>query len=1077
MEILKKAVSALLALVMIFTMLPLSALAAENENVAGAVRSLPEETAPEAETGEEKILPEIVIEEAAETVSAGGSYITAFVDKENNNSRSTANSIYVGGPYYGELTDWDTDYFKFSTTAYGSGTLQITITVDAVYGNFSVALLDDEGMTVGYDSNEVAAEHGGYQIVLSKTVARGGTFYLQIMSTGEYEPGNSYAFDISVKEGSFGCSHYNANSKVTKPTCVDQGYTTYTCIDCGKTWIMDRTEPTGVHTYTNEQDTNCNVCGAVREVKPVDPVGGSCGENVRWELKDGTLTISGTGDMYDYSWEGEDVSPWEAEAYTVTQVVIQDGVTGIGENAFRDCIGLKSVDFSDSVTIIGNGAFYRCLALTSVHMPQKVSKLGAEAFYGCTALKEITLPEEITEIGMSTFCCCSALTSVTIPEGVNTIGNAAFALCESLQSIIIPESVTSINYWAFEYCQFLTSVIFLGEPPAINEKAFVDVTADVSYPGNIESWKEHIDKNYGGNLTWIAYTDCPHPAQTVLEAVAPTCTETGLTEGQCCAACGKIYEAQQEIPALGHNEKAVVTEPTCADQGYTTYTCQTCKATRKADFTDPTGMHTYTNNQDTTCDVCGKVQDPIAVGGKCGPMATWELCDGVLTISGTGAMYDYCAENGSRAPWRKEEYTVNQVIIEKGVTRIGDEAFRLCTSLTDITIPEGVTSIGEYAFDSCISLTSVTVPESITEIGSYAFRSCESLTEATIHAGMTNIPNGLFQGCKALSSITIPEGVTGIGSGAFADCKALASIELPESVISIGGEAFSHCGSLQSITIPESVTSIGYNAFIVCSSLREITLPQGLTELPSDVFFGCSSLKEITIPAGVTRIGDQAFGKCSSLESIIFKGDAPEFLKWYEESEVFYMITADVHYPADNPTWTEAVRRNYGGSITWVPDESAHVHSYTETGTKPTCTEDGYTTYTCECGDSYVSDYVAAGHTLSPWKSDAQQHWLECTVCAEKLDTGSHDGNPCGVCAYEAESTHDYQLGDVNHDTKINAKDATLILQSSVGVLKETAKFCEACAEVSGDGKLNAKDSTLILQYSVNLQDTFPAGS
>ena len=73
------------------------------------------------------------------------------------------------------------------------------------------------------------------------------------------------------------------------------------------------------------------------------------------------------------------------------------------------------------------------------------------------------------------------------------------------------------------------------------------------------------------------------------------------------------------------------------------------------------------------------------------------------------------------------------------------------------------------------------------------------------------------------------------------------------------------------------------------------------------------------------------------------------------------------------------------------------------------------------------------------------------------------------------QSGHEFKLGDVNHDGKINAKDATLILQKSVGVLKPTAKFCEDCAEVSGDGKLNAKDSTLILQFSVGLRDSFPA--
>ena len=123
-----------------------------------------------------------------------------------------------------------------------------------------------------------------------------------------------------------------------------------------------------------------------------------------------------------------------------------------------------------------------------------------------------------------------------------------------------------------------------------------------------------------------------------------------------------------------------------------------------------------------------------------------------------------------------------------------------------------------------------------------------------------------------------------------------------------------------------------------------------------------------------------------------------------------------------------------------------------------------------------MDDYVeATGHKAEKWTSNAERHWSTC-ACGKILDIGLHDGDPCSVCGYELpDQAHGYDLGDVNHDGKINAKDATLILQKSVGVLKDNAKFCETCAEVSGDGKLNAKDSTLILQFSVGLRDNFPA--
>ena len=112
---------------------------------------------------------------------------------------------------------------------------------------------------------------------------------------------------------------------------------------------------------------------------------------------------------------------------------------------------------------------------------------------------------------------------------------------------------------------------------------------------------------------------------------------------------------------------------------------------------------------------------------------TWNLsCDGVLTISGTGAMTNF---SSTTMPWSALRESVKSVVIEDGITTIGNYAFYNCSALKSVTIPNSVTSIGTYAFYNCASLTSVTIPNGVTSIGSYTFYSCSSLTSVTIPDG------------------------------------------------------------------------------------------------------------------------------------------------------------------------------------------------------------------------------------------------------------------------------------------------------------------------------------------------------
>ena len=230
--------------------------------------------------------------------------------------------------------------------------------------------------------------------------------------------------------------------------------------------------------------------------------------------------------------------------------------------------------------------------------------------------------------------------------------------------------------------------------------------------------------------------------------------------------------------------------------------------------------------------------------GTCGANLTWTLSDeGVLTISGTGAMTDY----SSSAPWYSSRSSITSVIISDGVTSIGEKAFQYCSSLTSVTIPNSVTSIGSNAFSGCSSLTSFMIPNSVTSIG-----------------------GGAFSGCSSLTSLEIPNSVTSIGWGTFYGCSSLTSVTIPNSVTSIGDYAFYGCSSLTSVTIGNGVTSIGNSAFSVCSGLTSVTIGNSVTSIGEEAFLFCSSLTSVEIPNSVTSIGSAAFSKCSSLTSIVW---------------------------------------------------------------------------------------------------------------------------------------------------------------------------------------------------------------
>ena len=275
---------------------------------------------------------------------------------------------------------------------------------------------------------------------------------------------------------------------------------------------------------------------------------GKCGDSLTWSLSsDGTLTISGTGDMYDYSSDGIGgipAPPWISHADSISKILIDEGVTSIGSHAFVWC---KNVDYfylPNGLTSIGADAFYGCSSAVSIVLPDTLSCIGSHAFEGFSGLTSIDIPDSITEIGDHAFSGCSKLLSFNMPDSVTAIDMSsfsgcnnlstltlsnqltfipayAFESCRSLVSVTLPSGVSEIDYNAFDGCTSLSSISFSDAVVHVRDYAFnsCDNLTDVYYGGTPEQWNR-INPKGAYNLALWYYATIHY------QSTAPTDTKT-----------------------------------------------------------------------------------------------------------------------------------------------------------------------------------------------------------------------------------------------------------------------------------------------------------------------------------------------------------------------------------------------------------------------------------------------------------------------------------------------------------------------------------------------------------------------
>ncbi len=634
-------------------------------------------------------------------------------------------------------------------------------------------------------------------------------------------------------------------------------------IDYTSTWVNAFNPNASYNNYPNISGPSGSIDLYFYSYGP-DYESGDFDSGVYWEFNDGALYIGGTGAMPDFTDRDPYEAPWIERKNEITSVDIGSGVTNIGDYAFSGYQHLTTVkiDKNSKITYIGERAFQNC-EFTSITLPEEIplTTIREGAFFSCDKLQKIDLSGcyELTTIGKWAFGYCMKMETATLPYYLITIGEGAFENCYYLERINIPSDVTTIEKSAFSYCSQLTAVTGMYSVNSIGESAFKSCYRLMAF-------------NFPTQITKIsAYT---FSSCSDLTSITIPSNVTSIGEGAF-DSCLKL-------------EKVTIPKSVTSISANAFYDCRSLTAVYCS--ADPDNLtwgvssKDFIENKGTTCYVASRFLDKyqskfsginvtfeanVIDSGSCGDGVTYQIDgDGAMIISktgtGTGAMTNFTNEYD--VPWYSHREDITALIINDGVTSIGDWSFYYCKELTNVSLADSITSIGKRAFGETSKLKSIELPANLETIGDLAF--CVSMIESvTIPDSVITIGMGAFLSAYKMTSITMGDHVQTIGEQAFSS-SAIESITVPASVTSIGKEAFNNCSYLKSLTLSEGLTSIGEDAFMYCYNLQSVNIPEGVTTIEEDAFYGCYALESITIPGSVQNMGVGVFRECTSLTSV-----------------------------------------------------------------------------------------------------------------------------------------------------------------------------------------------------------------
>lgn len=706
-----------------------------------------------------------------------------------------------------------------------------------------------------------------------------------------------------------------------------------------------------------------------------------CGESLTWNLDEiGILTISGTGDMYNYS---EEPAPWSEYSDIITSITIDYGVTSIGTSAFTGCSNVQQINIPDSVEHIDPYAFSFCKGLHTVKLPASLTLISEDLFAECANLKNIDIPGSVTEIGANAFLRCTAFSLTELPDGIKSIGAAAFANCGRIESLTLPETLESIGNAAFN-------------GTAIDK---------ASFDGTLEEWAA-----IGGDGCGIA--------RDKIDFLKHVCDFSGGWEydehkhWQSCS-CGKT---QNEGEHTGDGDTCTVCDAALSealgsgsiDGGLSWSLSRSGALTisgsgKMPDFSSVANAAPWDKQKD-------KIQSAVIESGVQNISGgAFSGCTALekVSISDTVAQIDLNAFDGCTALAEFEVAADNKAFSsDGGVLFSADKKLLRCPvgKAADCTVPSGTVAIAGGAFKDCSKLESLVIPDSVTAIGKSAFENCAALKRITLPKSITKLEALTFSGCAALAEITLPDGLKALGEKVFSGCAALKSVKIPAEVTVIPTEAFSGCSSLESITIPKNVSHINERAFDGCTALKKVDY------LGSD-----TDWSQVTKETGnnVLDNAEKSFTRTDHEHKYTDTVIPPTCTE--RGCTVHLCACGDKR----EDSYTPPLGHSYKGGICvrcGILDpnrDTQHKHDFIPTVTKPTCLTEGFTTYACSCGECYTKDYVSAvGHKTQLQNAKAAGCMTGgytgdevCTFCGKVFKQGSvifalgHDPQPARVKA------------------------------------------------------------------------------